>query len=114
MAELPAYDITVAAAGVHMPQLLVRDVPEDIVDALKRRASEHGRSAEAEHHLILGEALLPEHAGLLQRAATLRDETRGHVSVPSEELIRQHREEHEDRPPSNACGWRRMVMSPLS
>jgi hypothetical protein len=32
-----------------MPQLLVRDVPLDVIEALKRRAAEHGRSAEAEH-----------------------------------------------------------------
>ena len=32
-----------------MGQLLVRGVPRDIIEALKRRAAEHGRSAEAEH-----------------------------------------------------------------
>jgi plasmid stability protein len=40
-----------------MPQLLVRDVPLGVVEALKRRAAEHGRSAEAEHRIILEEAL---------------------------------------------------------
>ena len=38
-----------------MAQLLVRGVPEDVVEALKRRAAEHGRSAEAEHRIILEE-----------------------------------------------------------
>jgi plasmid stability protein len=32
-----------------MPQLLVRDVPQEVVDALERKAAEHGRSGEAEH-----------------------------------------------------------------
>ena len=40
-----------------MPQLLVRDVSRDLVKALKRRAAEHGRSAEVEHRIILKEAL---------------------------------------------------------
>jgi len=57
-----------------MPQLLVRDVPQDVVEALKRRAAEHGRSAEAEHRIIL-------------------EETRGRISTPSEELIRRDRDE---------------------
>ena len=30
-----------------MPQLLVREVPQDVVEALKRRAAEHGRSADS-------------------------------------------------------------------
>lgn len=43
-----------------MRQLIVRDVPPEIVGALKRRASRHGRSAEAEHRLILRDALQSE------------------------------------------------------
>lgn len=41
-----------------MAQLLVRDLPEAVVRSLKVRAARHGRSAEAEHRLILEEALL--------------------------------------------------------
>jgi plasmid stability protein len=41
-------------------QLIVRNVAEDIVRALKRRAARHGRSAEAEHREILREALRVE------------------------------------------------------
>ena len=40
-----------------MSQLIVRNVAEDIVRALKRRAARHGRSAEAEHREILRAAL---------------------------------------------------------
>jgi plasmid stability protein len=40
-----------------MSQLLVREVDEELVAALKRRAAAHGRSAEAEHRLILDESL---------------------------------------------------------
>jgi plasmid stability protein len=76
-----------------MPQLLVRDVPPDVVEALKRRAAEHGRSAEAEHRIILEETLRAGRAGFWERAAKLREETRGRITVPSEELIRQDRDE---------------------
>lgn len=39
-------------------QLLVRNLDEAIVRALKQRAARNGRSAEAEHREILREALL--------------------------------------------------------
>jgi len=74
-------------------QLLVRDVPLDIVEALKRRAAEHGRSAEAEHRLILEQVLRPGRAGFWERAAALREKTRGRISGNSADLIRQDRDE---------------------
>jgi antitoxin FitA len=40
--------------------LIVRNVGEDLVRALKRRAARRGRSAEAEHREILREALQSE------------------------------------------------------
>ena len=42
-----------------MPQLHVRDVPDEVVSELKRRATTHGRSAEAEHRQILLDVLHP-------------------------------------------------------
>ena len=41
-----------------MAQLIVRNLDEDIVARLRRRAAEHGRSTEAEHREILREALV--------------------------------------------------------
>ena len=41
-----------------MANLVVRNLDQRIVDALKQRAAKHGRSAEAEHRAILEEALL--------------------------------------------------------
>jgi plasmid stability protein len=41
-----------------LANLIVRNVNEQIVLALKRRAGRHGTSAEAEHRQILAEALL--------------------------------------------------------
>jgi plasmid stability protein len=76
-----------------MAQLLVRDVPRDVVEALKRRAAEHGRSAEAEHRSILEEVLRPERAGFWERAAKLREEMQGRTFTDSTDLIRQDRDE---------------------
>ena len=41
-----------------MANLIVRNVTEDIIKALKWRAGRYGTSAEAEHRRILAEALL--------------------------------------------------------
>ena len=41
-----------------MADLIVRNVDERIVRALKSRAGKHGRSAEAEHRELLAAALL--------------------------------------------------------
>ncbi len=75
-----------------VPQLLVRDVPRDVVDALKRQASSHGRSAEAEHRAILEQALKAGRQGFRARAARLRDQTRGRVLGESADLIREDRD----------------------
>lgn len=53
-----------------MAQLIVRNLEEDIVNELKRRAGENGRSAEAEHREILREALLGPQ-GRLRKAILL-------------------------------------------
>ena len=76
-----------------MPQLLVRNVPLDVVQELKRRATKHGCSAEAEVRSILTENLRPARAGFAERAAKLREEMRGRVLTNSTDLIRQARDE---------------------
>lgn len=43
-----------------MAQLLVRNLEDELVQALQQRAAQHGRSAEAEHRAILREVLLPQ------------------------------------------------------
>ncbi len=40
-----------------MANLVVRNLDQRIVDALKQRAARHGRSAEAEHRALLEELL---------------------------------------------------------
>lgn len=41
-----------------MPSLVVRNLDETIINALKARAVEHHRSTEAEHRAILAEVLM--------------------------------------------------------
>jgi antitoxin FitA len=41
-----------------MPDLIVRKLEPEVIEALKKRAAAHGRSAEMEHREILRDALL--------------------------------------------------------
>ena len=43
-----------------MGQLIVRNLADELIQALRSRAARHGRSAEAEHREILRETLGPE------------------------------------------------------
>ena len=51
---------------IAMAQLIVRNLPIQVVVSLRRRAAEHRRSAEAEHRDILRRALLGETSGSLK------------------------------------------------
>jgi plasmid stability protein len=83
-----------------MASLHVRNLDEKLVTRLKERAAKHGRSAEAEHREILKRALsweMPERndEGLSwdERAARLREATKGRAHTPSEVLLRESRDE---------------------
>ena len=57
-----------------MPDLLVRGVDDDLVQALKKRAGAHGRSQEAELRAILAAALLsPPRRSLAELLAAMPD-----------------------------------------
>ena len=73
-----------------MAQLTVRNVNDQLVRALKRRAAEHGRSAEAEHREILRQALLERDVDFVARAQALRKRLRS--TLDSTELIRADRD----------------------
>ncbi|HEY4242708.1 MAG TPA: hypothetical protein VGM88_22985 [Kofleriaceae bacterium] len=49
-----------------MSQLIVRKIDPEVVAALRRRAAENGRSAEAEHREILRAALLKPRKSLVE------------------------------------------------
>lgn len=75
-------------------QLHVRNVDDDIVARLRRRAARHGRSVEAEHRDILRHALSAEvEPAFGELAAELRALTKKRRQTPSETLLREGREE---------------------
>ena len=73
-----------------MEYLTVRNVSEDVVDALKRRAAANGRSAEAEHRELLRAALLEANEDFAARAEALRRRLRS--SIDSTDTIRAVRD----------------------
>jgi len=72
--------------------LHVRNLDDDLIARLKRRAARHGRSTEAEHREILRQVneVGPSFEEL---AADLRKLTRGRKQTPSEVLLREGRDE---------------------
>lgn len=80
-----------------MAQLLVRNVSDDVVQALKARATAHGRSVEAEHRALLEQTLAADRRAQveawLKAGQPLRERLKGRVFTPSEVLIRESRDE---------------------
>jgi plasmid stability protein len=78
-----------------MPGVLnVRNVDDEIIRRLKRRAARHGRSAEAEHREILRQALSrDEEPDILQLFAEIRARSASRPQTPSEILQREGRDE---------------------
>lgn len=74
--------------------LHVRNLEDDLISRLKRRAARHGRSTEAEHREILRQALAVEvEPSFDTLAAALRKLTKRRKQTPSERLLREGREE---------------------
>ncbi len=74
--------------------LHVRNLNDDLIIRLKRRAARHGRSTEAEHREILRQALSAEvEPAFAELAAKLRHLTAGRKHTPSEDLMREGRSE---------------------
>jgi plasmid stability protein len=73
--------------------LHVRNLEDDLIARLKRRAARHGRSTEAEHREILRQALAAEvEPAFDSLAADLRKLTKRRKQTPSEVLLRDARE----------------------
>jgi plasmid stability protein len=74
--------------------LHVRNLDDELVLRLKRRAARHGRSVEAEHREILRQALSGEWEPDFDSLATeLRSLTAKRRQTPAEELLREGRDE---------------------
>jgi antitoxin FitA len=77
-----------------MASLSVRNIDDDVLARLKRRAARHGRSAEAEARFILQHAVAGEtEPGFEELAARMRALTAGRAHTPSEMLQREGRDE---------------------
>jgi plasmid stability protein len=71
-----------------------RNLDDELVARLKRRAPRHSRSAEVEHREILRQALSVEpEASFEELAAQLRQLTAKREQTPSEVLLREGRDE---------------------
>lgn len=74
--------------------LHVRNLDDELISRLKRRAARHGRSTEAEHREILRQALAAEVEPSFETlAADLRRLTRDRKQTPVEILLREGRDE---------------------
>ena len=73
--------------------LRIRNVEDAVMDELSRRAAKHGRSLEDEHRAVLLRGLEMETSSFDDLAGKLRDILAGRIHTPSEELMRESREE---------------------
>ncbi|HXJ93430.1 MAG TPA: hypothetical protein VMT20_11180 [Terriglobia bacterium] len=74
--------------------LHVRNLEDELIARLKRRAARHGRSTEAEHREILRQILAGEKEPSFEKlAADLRKLTTRRRQTPSEVLLREGRDE---------------------
>jgi plasmid stability protein len=77
-----------------MANLSIRNLDDELLARLKRRAAKHGQSAEAEVRAILRQALSGEaEVGFDDLAAKLRKLTAGRRHTSAETLVRQGRDE---------------------
>ena len=75
-----------------MAQLIVRNLPQNLVRSLRIRAASNGRSAESEHRLILEKALDQRSNEFWEEADALRSETEGVRQHESSKLLRKMRD----------------------
>ncbi len=77
-----------------MADILVRNVPPEIVDILKRKAARHRRSLQQELLLVLEEAATRERIDPVEAAARVREQLAGYGRKFSDStaLIREDRE----------------------
>ena len=77
-----------------MGSISVRNLDDDLLARLKRRAARHGRSAEAEVREILRRTLSSEaDIDFDSLAAELRALTAGRRHTPAEDLVREGRDQ---------------------
>jgi plasmid stability protein len=75
-----------------MAQILVRKLPEGVVERLKARAKDNGRSLEAEVRDILQQTVTKEKAEFLQAADAMRARLAGGHHTETLALLREDRD----------------------
>jgi plasmid stability protein len=74
-----------------MAQILVRKLPDTVVDGLKARAQRNSRSLEAEVREILQQAVATERAEFFEVADAMRRRLAGRHHTETLELLREDR-----------------------
>ncbi len=74
-----------------MPNVLVRDVDEKVLEKVKTKAARNGRSLQREVQIILNEAINFEPLSDLEVAKKIKDSLRGRSHSDSAELLREDR-----------------------
>jgi plasmid stability protein len=74
-----------------MPNVLVRDVDEKVLEKLKTKAARNGRSLQREVQIILNEAINFEPLSDSDVAKKIKDSLRGRQHSDSAELLREDR-----------------------
>jgi len=75
-----------------MAQVIIRNLDEATVDALKARAAAHGHSLEQELRLLLFEAASPTRSEVRETASAIRSMTKRRVYLDVDKLIREDRD----------------------
>jgi plasmid stability protein len=77
-----------------MKQVLIRDLDEDVIEALKDRAALHHRSLQGELKAIVTQAARGNRVDpmLLKKIDTLRNSLKGKIKGNSADLIREDRD----------------------
>lgn len=76
-----------------MGQVLVRDLPEEVIERLKSKAAAQGRSLEAYLRLVLEQASGLDRDEFLALADAIAEATRGRPQTDAADLIRASRDE---------------------
>jgi plasmid stability protein len=75
-----------------VPQVIVRNLDQQTVSALRSRAAAHGRSLEQELRIVLAAAAKPSRREVIEIAEVIRSLGPQQVSSDLEALIRRNRD----------------------
>ena len=74
-----------------MADILIRDLDKSVIDRLKRRARDNGRSLQREAKLLLEQAAAPDHRGVAALLEKWQQRFAGRKLARSRDIIRRDR-----------------------